>query len=563
MRGSEHAQNGEAIYNTKGGKNMNMNVIRNWLVAVVGLAAFRGVCNDIYITDAAYGGATLTVNGGDILHVQGNGLTADTSVTVNGGIVQFENTATISSPITYAGIATNMTSSSSVTGTLAGVVTVNAHFFNRGAGGIVWQGGGIIQNGADFHVDGGSFHIISNTVEVAANSNGQFLMENDAEWFCIRDKGIFLLRAASSNSGVRIAVAKGRTGVFEIAKGGLLQMYNKRQLIVGFRAQSTNIFRINGGQFSDLHYGAPLYLSSLGNANVTGRFEFLSGDFYQYSHWRTANANTVPQEIDWRGGVWHMANSGNYASSLVNSSAVRLNVNGPDCILDVGGVQCTNRYFESGNILDNAQPMTFGPNGRLTVCGNANVGSYTLNSKIVDGRIVMSNKNIVVTQDVAPLRLAQLEPETDKVLDLEFDDPWTIGTVKLTKKNEGCAYPNASVENVRIITGADWDNGLFSFASVSNMTFDAGSVLSVTVAADGSVPSLGLLGDLTFPDAMNFSVVRNGNYSSGTIVLSAAGSVSGGTTMTPAAGSDKAKMSVNAAARLVSLVKSGCVYIFR
>ena len=92
---------------------------------------------------------------------------------------------------------------------------------------------------------------------------------------------------------------------------------------------------------------------------------------------------------------------------------------------------------------------------------------------------------------------------------------------------------------------------------------DAGSVLSVTVAADGSVPSLGLLGDLTFPDAMNFSVVRNGNYSSGTIVLSAAGSVSGGTTMTPAAGSDKAKMSVNAAARLVSLVKSGCVYIFR
>ena len=125
------------------------------LAVVVGFAAFRGLCSDIYITDAVYGQSTLAVNAGDVLHVQGDGLTKDTSVTVNGGILQFESSATIYSPITYAGIATNMTINSSVTGTLAGVVTVNAHFYNRGAGGIVWQGGGTIQNNADFHVDGG------------------------------------------------------------------------------------------------------------------------------------------------------------------------------------------------------------------------------------------------------------------------------------------------------------------------------------------------------------------------------------------------------------------------
>ena len=540
-----------------------MNKIRNWSALVVGFAVFRGLCGDIYVTDEIYGQSTLAVNAGDVLHVQGDGLTKDTSVTVNGGIVQFESSATIWSPITYAGIATNMTINSSVTGTLAGVVTVNAHFYNRGAGGIVWQGGGTIQNNADFHVDGGSFHIISNQVTMVQGSNGQFLMENDAEWFCIRDNGTFRLEAASKNSGIRIAVKKGIVGVFEIAKGGLLQIYNKRQLIVGFRNQSTNIFRINGGTFSDLHYGAPLYLSSLGSANVVGRFEFFSGDFYQYSYWRTADANTAPQEIDWRGGVWHIAQSSSYPSSLVSATAVRLNVNGPNCILNVGGVSCTNQFFASDNVIANAQPMTFGPNGRLTVCGNANAGSYTLNSKVVDGRFVMSNKNIVVTQDVAPLKLAQLEPETDRIIAPEFSDAWTIGTLKLTTKGEGCSYPNVAVENVQIAAGADWDNGRFSFASVSNMTFEAGSVLSATVAANGSVPSLSLLGDLAFPSTMNYSIAKNGDYSSGTVVLSAAGTLSGGSVMAPAAGSDKALMSVNAEARLVTLDKKGLVLICR
>ena len=540
-----------------------MKAIINMLAVVVGFAAFRGLCSDIYITDAVYGQSTLALNAGDVLHVQGGGLTKDTSVTVNGGILQFESSATIWSPITYAGIATNMTINSSVTGTLAGVVTVNAHFYNRGSGGIVWQGGGTIQNNADFHVDGGSFHIISNQVTVVQNSDGQFLMENDAEWFCIRDNGTFRLEAASKNSGIRIAVKKGIVGVFEIAKGGLFQIYRNRQLIVGFRAQSTNVIRLNGGVFSDLHYGAPLYLSSLGNANVVGRFEFFSGDFYQYSYWRTADANTVPQEIDWRGGVWHIAQSSSYPSSLVSATAVRLNVNGPNCILNVGGVSCTNQYLASGNIIANAQPMTFGPNGRLTVCGNVNAGSYTLNSKVVDGRFVMSNKNIVVTQEVAPLKLAQLEPETDRIIEPEFGDAWTIGTVRLTTKGEGCSYPDVAVENVQVAEGADWDNGRFSFASVSNMTFEAGSVLSATVAENGTVPSLSLLGDLSFPYTMNYCVVRNGNYSSGTVVLSAAGTLSGGSVMAPAAGSDKALMSVNAAARLVTLEKKGCVVVYR
>ena len=177
-----------------------MNTIRKCFIVVVGFAAIRGLCGDIYITDAVYGQSTLIVNAGDILHVQGSGLTKDTALTVNGGIVQFENSAMISSPITYAGIATNMTSSSSVTGTLAGVVTINAHLYNRGAGGIVWQGGGTIQNNADFHVDGGAFHIISNQVTMVQNSDGQLLMENDAEWLCIRDGGTFTFRAASMAS---------------------------------------------------------------------------------------------------------------------------------------------------------------------------------------------------------------------------------------------------------------------------------------------------------------------------------------------------------------------------
>ena len=539
-----------------------MNTIRNWLVAIVGIAACCGFCGDIYITDVVYDDGTLTLNSGDVLHVQGNGLTADTSVTVNGGVVRFESSATISSPITYAGIATNMTSSSSVTGTLAGVVTVGANFYNIGPGGIVWQGGGTIQNSADFHFDGGSFHIISNQVTMAQSSDGLVTVENDAEWFCIRDGGAFSLLASSVNRGIRIAVKNGRTGVFEIAKGGMLQIYNKRQLVVGFRTQSTNILRLNGGRFSVLHYGASLYMSSLGNANVVGRFEFLDGDFYQYSFWRTADANTVPQEIDWRGGVWHVTGSGAYPSSLVSASAVRLNVNGPNCVLDVGGVSCTNQLLTSSNIPANAQPMTFGPNGRLTVCGGA-AGSYTLNSKVIDGRFVMSNKNIIVTQDVAPLKPAQLEPETDKVVEPEFNDAWTIGTVKLTKKGEGCSYPHVAVENVQVAAGGDWDNERFSFASVSNMTFEAGSVLSATIAANGSVPSLSLLGDLTFPSTMNFSVVRNGDYSSGTVVLSAAGTVSGGTVMTPAAGSGKARMAVNAVERFVALVKNGFVVLFQ
>lgn len=540
-----------------------MNKIRNWSALVVGLAVFRGLCGDIYVTDEIYGQSTLAVNAGDVLHVQGDGLTKDTSITVNGGILQFESSATIYSPITYTGIATNMTISSSVTGTLAGVVTVNAHFYNRGAGGIVWQGGGTIRNNADFHVDGGSFHIVSNQVEMVQSSDGMFLMENDAEWFCVRDSGTFVLRAASKNSGVRIAVKKGGGGVFEIANGGLFQIYNKRQLIVGFRTQSTNVFRINGGVFSDLHHGAPLYLSSLGNANVVGRFEFFSGDFYQYSYWRTADANTVSQEIDWRGGVWHIAQSSTYPASLVSATAVRLNVNGPNCILNVGGVSCTNQIVAIGNNIANAQPMTFGPNGRLTVCGNENAGSYTLNSKVVDGRFVMSNKNIVVTQDVAPFKLAQLEPETDRMIAPEFSDAWTIGTLKLTTKGEGCSYPDVAVENVQVAAGADWDNGRFSFASVSNMTFEAGSVLSATVAANGTVPSLSLLGDLTFPYTMNYSVVRNGDYSPGAVVLSAAGTLSGGSVMVPAAGSGKVLMKVNAAARLVSLDKRGFVVVYR
>ena len=175
----------------------------------------------------------------------------------------------------------------------------------------------------------------------------------------------------------------------------------------------------------------------------------------------------------------------------------------------------------------------------------------------------MSNKNIIVTQDVTPLKLAQLEPETDRIVEPEFNDAWTIGTVRLTKKGEGCNYPNVAVENVQVTSGGDWNNERFSFASVSNMTFEAGSVLSATIAANGSVPSLSLLGDLTFPSTMSYSVERNGDYSSGAVVLSAAGTVSGGMVMVPAAGSDKAKMSVFAATRLVALVKKGFRLVFR
>ena len=43
-----------------------MNTIRNWLVAIVGIAACCGFCGDIYITDVVYGDGTLTLNSSDV-----------------------------------------------------------------------------------------------------------------------------------------------------------------------------------------------------------------------------------------------------------------------------------------------------------------------------------------------------------------------------------------------------------------------------------------------------------------------------------------------------------------
>lgn len=459
------------------------------------------------VTDEIVTETELSVDDGKELHIYGNGLTAATTLVLDGGTIIFEDSKTIASPITCKATSTIRTKDNTVVGTLSGFITADDDpslstdparnlLTLSGPGKIVLSGGGLFDHYAGLKLSSGCadvtsaiFRFGSVNESLANNRGGPILVTDKAEWLTIKDGGeIILTEQGSSTSALqglsRIDVSNGQEGGIILEDSGTLTIENQRYFYIGYtsgRATAKNYLKINGGTLNLPKSGGSF---DIGFGTSYGFFEFNSGTFFTNKSLK--NNKPGYGKVIWNGGTWKFCdNTSSGIQRLFLGDNLAMEVNGPNCILDISDIY-KDRTISCCNG-DTTTSWKFGENGALTILGSkTNPTKFKINSVFTDSNVILSNITAITTGTVTGPTFASVGFKEGAVFDATDwgeDHPAEIGTLVIKEGGEWNG-------------GANLDNATFD-----NLTFENGSILNVTTDETKEIS-----GKLTLPEAMQYAV---------------------------------------------------------
>lgn len=508
----------------------------------------------LIVTDEEVTGEVV-VNKGETLLVFGNGLGENASLDIWGGTVMFRRTATISAPVWYTNTVYCRTFDASVTGIVAGVLSISPTPTADGLSAMLQiDSPGFLRFSGSGQI--GTLLMNTGNAEVTGEYDVYGGQRFDGGHMTLRDGGHFRIRKTwqylrlddNPSRDVCLEIAEG--GTFEKVAGncytyiGTGRDYESKLLLTGGTfIHKYDAFALKGGGVIDIQSGVfqtgrRIECNSTAtaeNANIYVRNGTLcfngGGAGYAYAMFEGAGRCTTT--ID-----------GNATLQVMYQSKM------PDTTNETELAQCTWRCTEGS---------------RLKVFAN-NKALVTLHNFEADGLVFDTNSD---SSSARAIEVRIVDPK----------DPLALGYVlpgfegsTITASN---AVPDLVAsyvvpEGVSFDTAAlptDWYEN-FGDVTLSNLTFETGSSLSFPFF--GGTSPLSIAGRLALPESMGFAVASQGSHADVTaapVVVPALGTVQpeGGTAFTCAGGVRKtaASLSVEEGALAFSYKLNGSVFSLR
>lgn len=496
------------------------------------------------VTDAVREEASITVGSGETLYVLGNGLTAATSLTLNGGRVAFMRSAAVSSPVTVTDTSSIGAESISVVGLMLGRIEgaceSNKELRLDSSGTVNLAGGGSFSE-VSVYVTKGSANLMSNRFEFAYCNLGVY----EGDYLGIRDGAHFegVYPRTGGIYGITSRPVYGGKSLVEICANSTVKFNQNVTTFLG-RGGSEGAFRISGGTLTVSH-GSRLNIGY--NGSGIGLFEINDGLFVTDQSFMTGNQAGTRGRVVWRGGriklgsdFWTYAGNGSRCFDG-SSSNLTFTIAGPDCVLDLNGAPAfTNVVANSLN----EGSWQWEEGGRLTV---TNGGVFVMNRFPENGRVAVKDCNLLIADES--------EPDIGELGFAGTPSDTIAGADGLTLAAQG----------VRVLSGGEWSAAQVDGISWSDLTLDSGSIIRMEMTSSSAVGVCSVPGLLTLGDELGFRLVRNGYRLSAPRIttMTATGGVSGNPVFTSVEKLRGATMGVSG--NLVELLydPDGMTLIFR
>ena len=471
----------------------------------------------LIVTDADVTGE-VTVNNGETLLIYGNGLGENASLALwDGATVMFRRTATISAPTWHTNSVYYKTFDATVTGTVASVLSVTRGAVS--ASGNTTTTLNIDAPGLINFSGSGQLRAFSmNTGHAAVTGEydvygGQYFYGGH---MTVRDGGY--IRVKNTWQYIRLDYNSSRDACLEIATGGTYEKVagNCYTYLGRSGGSYESKLLITGGSYIHLYDNFTLY--SRGVIQVeTGLFKTgrrITCD----SSATTENAKIILRNgtMCFNGGgagyVYAMFEGTGHCSALIDGNATMQVLNQtrmPDTTNETELAQCTWTCTEGS---------------RLKMLGIASGSIFSFHNFEADGLFFDTNNG---TSTANPVQVRIIDPK----------DPIGIGFVLPGKAGSKIVASNAVpalVASYVVPAGqtldatalpSGWYEG-FGEVSVSNIIFETGSTFRFP--AFGDAAPLAISGQLTLPDAMNYSVIQAGQKAAVTeapVIVPALGTV--------------------------------------
>ena len=363
--------------------------------------------DSLVVTDAVRTETKITVGTDQTLRVFGNGLTAATTVELNGGTLRFESTATVASPISLVADASAIeTAAASVTGTITGKFTSSlpgeATYDSgtgtriRGEGCVKLSGGGEFTNRPNklFSEDGTvwfcggewKFRNVNCGLTYSKTDSGTY----GRKWL-VTDGAKLVVSGYNENyrsvlqaRGLNCSWDGTKESVVEVRDGGTVEFGTYSRLMLGYMQATGRLVVGKDGVVKATETTAEIRFGY--STTTTGIIELGSGGVLEtcvpFIHAMSSNSENYQMQgrFYWNGGTLKIGakfpaseatlfrNSGKTSwDSANNSLRTWVKVMGDDCTLDL--TDLPERETALANVPAGLQRSEWFGTGRLTVKG--------------------------------------------------------------------------------------------------------------------------------------------------------------------------------------------------
>lgn len=504
------------------------------------------VSGGLVVTDETYSDAAVTVGASEAMYVYGSGLTAATTVTLDGGRIVFVRSAVMKSPLNVTRTSSGIyAEGSSVTGEVNAVVTVDVGnstgngLVTYGKGAIVLSGGmtladlgngRLVQSGhtlvfktGDYNLGSGGFAMIATNTSATAVAAGATYPV-----YCgIRDGAV--VHFADQRSGAGVAktcfsttlIADGSNydvypSTVEIGEGGHLEFPWNSYAFFGSNQEMMKV-KVTGGTLVKNCYGK--FCFGTGGYSV-GELTMTSGKIVLNQPFVTQDENER-FKFYWDGGTVEIGpQMHNQHRTLIEppygvASPTKLmasvEIRGEDCVLDLKDYALSSFT----NVPSNFSVCDWVGTGTLTVRGGTTCKELVMNSIPSGVGIRLENgAKVVVPENARVYDPAKWEQGWRRPYPAAYDDTaWLLSDAFDLKEyvvageDVGFTYENLSsvnsVATIRIAEGGVYDpaaNGLGGAAwPFTDVTFETGATWTV------GAMQLAVPGTLTFGETIRIA----------------------------------------------------------
>ena len=504
-----------------------------------------------FVTDEPLTGE-ISVGAGEALHVFGNGLGSNASLSLGAGArLVFCRTATVAAPITSSGDVYFETLNSSVTGTVAGVWTADKpagssvfHAYLTAPGLIILSGGGSIGSNDDQNSKLDVLHMRSGEVLVTGSFDAYCSLYLEGGHLTFRDGGEWAMK----KSWVSLKLDKNTTGpaCLEIGSGGVVSNVNANlTLVLGGTGYESKML-LSGGYYYHRQDGLTF--------NDNGVLEIDSGVFRTGRRARCDGTGTGSRVI-LRNGMYYLAGTSTYGPCLFDGSGtVNVHIAGMATLRTSGPTFIPDTTNEVPGC-----SWTCDAGARLQMVGSSIPTTNVLHNFSADGLVFNLNKS-----DYSPnsSSYVMIEPVNNPA-SVGFVLPGNKGCAKVAVTNDDVAlnvsYVVPAGETFDVRNTYDSQYTGFTSATVSNLIFESDSTLAFPFFDVPHSP-LSIIGTVALPEAMTGTVVVAGTKANvePTAIIAADGGVSA-----PDAGCAWTVSGVNALRSTFGVAHEGLTFAYR
>ena len=566
----------------------------------------------LIVTDAVKPAGTVTLDEGDTLRVFGNGLTAVTALTINGGVIRFEADATISSALSVTAPGSYIeTAAESVTGTMAGFITGNIPgtatvasrgLRTRGEGCVKLTGGGSFSNNRPntFWTEDGSvwfaggdwtFRNTSCGMDYVAKSSGpygkQWLVTGTAKIKLSGYNGAYeteLRVSGLENPGNNFIES-----VLEVRDGGQIEFAENSTIELGY-LQAAGRLRIGDGGTVRFTNGSSTAIRMGYSTVTTGIIELGSGgvletaapflhsiqtnyEDYQTQGWFIWNGGTIKLLSGFPATEATLFRNRSTTSwdSVNNSLRVWMKIVGEDCALDLtdlperetplanvpAGME-RSEWFGTGTLtVKGGKPFVFQsfPNGiNLKIEGAGTQVILPTNVEIHDYATCLVNEKV----NAGKLHYTTLDKCLQNLALASFTAKGAAGSFVCQKTD--C---KVTIAEARAAEGGEFVNGMLAAAGgleVGALTFAENSI----VCGDPAAAALAVTGDITLPASLRYAVRKTPGTSPTFTAFTAGGALVGSpTALIPEPGMKSRQVVIDALAKSLGFTSNGLLLLLK